>query len=130
MTPKPIALGLTFCDYVIVEEKTHKMSLVGTFANIAASRFPAVTQPFSIVAVLTDGLGPATVEVIATRLDTDHRILSRRMEIHFPNRLTEVGVHFRLKGCYFPSAGWYEFVLLVDSDWIAQRRLRLYQREE
>jgi hypothetical protein len=32
MIPTPVALGLTLCDYVIVEEGTKKESLIGTFA--------------------------------------------------------------------------------------------------
>jgi hypothetical protein len=31
MIPPPIALGLALCDYVIVEERTKKVSLIGRF---------------------------------------------------------------------------------------------------
>jgi hypothetical protein len=61
MVPPPIALGLTLCDYVIVEEGTKKVSLIGTFTGIAVDHFPAVPQPFSVFSALIDGLGDATM---------------------------------------------------------------------
>ena len=68
MVPTPVALGLVLCDVVIVEEKTKKVSLIGTFARIKANEFPATPLPFSVRAVLTDGSGDATIKLGVTAI--------------------------------------------------------------
>jgi hypothetical protein len=57
MASRPVAIGMTLCDYVIVEEKTKKVSLIGAFTGMRVSRFPSDPSPFSVYAALTDGLG-------------------------------------------------------------------------
>jgi hypothetical protein len=129
MIPCPIALGLTVCDYVIIEERTKKVSLIGGFTGIGVSRFPAVPAPFSVFAVLTDGLGDATIKLSVSQLDTQEQVLSREMPGHFPDRLAELRIHFRISQASFPSPGWYQVSLLVDGEWVAQRRIRVYLSE-
>ncbi len=129
MVPRPIVLGLTLCDYVVVEEKTRKVSLIGTFAAIAASSFPAMAQPFSVFVVLTDGLGDATIELVITRLDSGDEVFSYRGQLHFPGKLAEVSFHARLRQCSFPAPGQYQFTLLIDGEWIAHRRIQVYSKE-
>jgi hypothetical protein len=122
----PLALGLTLCDYVITEEKTKKVSLIGTFSGLGATQFPAHALPFSVFAVLTDAVGDVTIKLSVVRLETDEEVLTREMTAHFPDKLTEVRVHFRILQGVFPAAGWYQFTLLADGEWVAQRRLRVY----
>jgi hypothetical protein len=126
MVPTPVALGLAVCDYVIVEEKTKKISLIGTFAGIKANEFPATPSPFSVFAVLTDGSGDATIKLSVLQLETDEEIYAYQSQVHFPDPLAEVSFHLRLHHCVFPAAGTYQFTLLVDGEWVAQRRIRLY----
>jgi len=121
-----VALGLTLCDYVIVEEKTKKVSLIGCFTGIAANHFPAAVQPFSVFAVLTDGLGDATIKLSVSRLDTQEEVLTRQMAYRFPDRLVEVRVHFRITQAVLPDPGWYQCTLFVDGQWVAHRRVNVY----
>jgi hypothetical protein len=129
MDPRPIVLGLTLCDYVIVEERTKKVSLIGTFTGLGASDFPAHVSPFSVFAVLTDGLGSATIEVLVTHMDTNEVVNSYRAIIQFPDKITEVRYHLRLRQCVFPAPGSYQFTLTLDGEWLASRRLQVYHRE-
>src|SRR4051812_3743228 len=46
MVPAPVALGLTLCDYVIVEQSTNKASLIGTFSTFRGRVFPFPPLPF------------------------------------------------------------------------------------
>jgi len=48
------------------------------------------------------------------------------MVCHFPDRLAEMRVHFKIQ-CAFPASGWYQVTLLADDEWLAQRRLKLYK---
>ena len=66
MIPPPIALALALCDYVILEERTKKVSVIGRFNSFSVTRFPAMVVPFSAYALLTDGLGDARVELVVS----------------------------------------------------------------
>jgi hypothetical protein len=130
MAAPPIAVGLTLCDHVIIEERTRKVSLIGTFTGLRVSDFPAVAPPFSVFALLTDWAGDATIELSVLELDTEAEVLILRNRVHFPDKLAEVRYHARLRQCTFPGAGTYQFTLLADGEWVAQRRLRLYSSED
>jgi hypothetical protein len=129
MMPAPIALGLTLCDYVLVEEGSKKVSLIGSFIGIRAAKFPFVPLPFCVFAPLTGGLGDGRVELSVTDLDSNEEIYSLVRALRFPDRFVEVHVLFRLSECEFPQAGSYLVTLLIDGDWIAHRRLRVYSME-
>jgi hypothetical protein len=47
MKSMPVAIGLHLCDYLIVEDRTRKVSLVGTFTGLPMAELPGVTPPFS-----------------------------------------------------------------------------------
>ncbi len=40
MTPTPVAIGLTLCERVIVEEGTRNLTLVSTFISLQGEEFP------------------------------------------------------------------------------------------
>jgi hypothetical protein len=128
MIPRPLAIGMTLCDYVIIEERTRKVSLIGSFSGLSAADFPALAQPFSVFSVLTDSLGDGTIDLVVSSLDNGEQIHSYRSELHFPDKLAEVVFHARLRQCSFPRAGEYQFTLFADGEWLAQRRLRVYLR--
>src|SRR5437868_1545936 len=130
MEPRPVVLGLTLCDYVIVEERTKKVSLIGTFTGLGVPEFPAQPPPFSVFAILTDGLGDATMELDVTHMETNDSIFSHSGVLNFPDKVAEVAYHMRLRQCVFPAAGLYQFTLTVNGEWAAQRRLRVYKRRE
>jgi hypothetical protein len=125
MVPPPIALGLTLCEKVIVEEGTKNVTLVSTFTKLRVDQFPTGPQRFVVFAVLTDGLGDGTIELVITRLETDEAIYTYRNRLRFPDRLTEVRVLMRVNECSFPAPGRYQFTLLIDGDWLAQCHLQV-----
>ncbi len=130
MVPHPVVIGLTLCDLVIREERTRKTSTVGAFTGLGMPAFPGVAAPFSVLAVLTDGVGEGTIQLEITRLDTGEDIHAFEGRVVFPDVLAEVTYHLRLRSCMFPEPGLYQLTLLVDGEWVAQRRLRVYQTQE
>lgn len=130
MKPPPTLLGLSLCDLVIVEEGTHKISLIGTFSTIKAREFPLHRRPFCIFATLTDGLGDGVVELTITEMEAEEEIYRLERSVHFPDRLSEVSLLFRVEECVFPSPGLYTATMLVDGDWLAHRQFRVSQIEE
>jgi hypothetical protein len=125
-----VVLGLTLCDLIIVEEETEKVSLIGTFTKLEVEEFPSAPKPFCVFAALTNGSGDATIDLVVTRLDTDEDLYEEGVGVHFPGKLTEVQLLFRIQDWTFPAPGWYQFVLLVDGEWVAQRRLEVSVAEE
>ncbi len=129
MVPTPIATGLTLCEKLIIEEGTRRLTFVNSFTKLHVEEFPSVPQTFAVFAALTGGLGDGTIQVQANRLDTLEEIYSRRRSVSFPDRLVEVQVLFQVHDCVFPAPTRYQFTLLVDGAWVAQRRLRTVQLE-
>jgi hypothetical protein len=130
MPTPPVAVSLTLCDYVIVEERTKKISLIGTFTGLKVADFPATPHPFSVFAVLTDGIGDVTIDLSVTQLATNEEVAIHQGRMRFPDKLAEVSYHARLHHCTFPAPGVYQFTLLADGEWVAHRRLRVYSAEE
>lgn len=129
MARQPVALGLTLCDYVIVEERTRKVSLIGAFTGLGVPEFPATIPPFSVFAVLTEAAGDVTMKVVMTHMETNEEVYIHAGILHFADPVAEVYYHLRLRQRVFPAPGLYLFALFADGELIAQRRLRVYQRE-
>jgi hypothetical protein len=128
MAVVPVASGMTLCDYLIIESKTGKASLIGSFAEITAPVFPQVPAPFSVVATLTGGLGDVTIDVAVSRLETGDEIATYQNIVHFPHKLKDVLYHLRLKQLMFPAPGHYQFTMTGNGEWIAQKRVRLKEK--
>jgi hypothetical protein len=129
MVPPPIALGLVLCQGSIIEEKTRNVTLVNTFVRHDVEEFPSPPQRFTVFSVITDGQGDATIDLVVTRLATGEEIFAQRVPWNFPNRLTEVRLLYKITQCRFPAPGLYQVTILVDGDWIAQRRFQAALRE-
>ncbi|MCI0363566.1 MAG: hypothetical protein L0219_06755 [Phycisphaerales bacterium] len=129
MVPCPVAIGLTICDYVIVEERTKKISTIGSFSGMKVPRFPHLPPPVSVFAWLTDGHGVGLAQVAVKSLAYDTDIYSEFLEVKLPDRLTEVPISHRIWSCVFHSGGLYEVSLSVDGERLASRRLRVYAAE-
>jgi len=126
----PTALGLTICEKVIIEEGTRNATLVSTFTKLTVSEFPSPPQRFAVYAVLTDGAGDATIDLVVARLDTAEDVYKRRQRVRFLNKLMEVVVLFRVRDCSFPAPGRYQATLLVNGEWVAQRRFHIAAKED
>jgi hypothetical protein len=70
------------------------------------------------------------VELTVTWLEADKEVFALRRRLRFPDRLTDVGVLFRIAGCVFPAPGTYLFTLLCDGEWVAHRRIHVQSRQE
>jgi hypothetical protein len=126
MVPDPTALALMLCEQVIVDQGSRNPSPINIFTGRVVDRFPSDPQRFSAFAALTDGQGAGRLELRAVRLDTGDQFYAQQYPIHFPDRSMVVNVNVRVRNLRFPVPGVYEFMLLVDGNLIAQRRLRVY----
>ena len=129
MVPTPLSIGLTLCHSTIIEEGTKNLTLVGSFLGFRSANFPFTPAPFSVVSLLVGGHGEGEVDLAVTRLETDEEVFALHRRLSFRDRLTEVQVVFRLGNCELPEPGAYLMTLLMDGEWVAQRRFQVSYRE-
>jgi hypothetical protein len=129
VVPLPVVLGLIVCEKAIVEEGTKNVTLVSTYSRLVVEEFPSRPQKFVVHSLLTEGLGECTIDLLVRKLETDEEVYHATLPVRFPDRLMEVCVLFRVSRCVFPSPGTYEFALLLDGEWLAQRRIQLVEKE-
>ncbi len=129
MVPAPMAIGLTLCHYVAVEERTRNVTIAGSFHRLLSNSFPYRFSPFYMFASLVGGNGEGTVALTMTRAETSQILYRVQTPLLFRDRLAETTVVFRLTNCVCPASGEYLFTLLVDGEWVAQRRIRLITKE-
>jgi hypothetical protein len=129
MIPLPVVLDLTPCDYVIVEEGTKKVSVIGSIGKLTATQFPFTPPPFWVHMAFTDAVGDATIDLVIMRLDTLEEVYSRQRQITFSDRLDVFHLMFRIRDFSFETPGVYQVGLYVDREWAAQRRLRVALEE-
>jgi len=113
---------------VIVEERTHNVTLVNCFTRKLVEAFPWESN-FLVFAILTDGMGEAPIEVIMHHLDTMDEVYKHSGTLRFASPLHEVRCRLRIRNCLFPEAGYYVVSLFVSSELVAERRFILEQRE-
>jgi hypothetical protein len=44
--------------------------------------------------------------------------------------LSEIRLNLRVRHCSFPASGYYQFSLLADGEWLAQRRILFFLEGE
>jgi hypothetical protein len=129
MVRRPIVLGVTLCEDVVVDGATRNISLIRSFTGLAVDAFPATPAPFCAFAALTAGQGEATFKLVVERFSA-HAVLDPIYTVagtlRFPDPLQTVYWIVRVSRCSFPIAGEYLFTLWIDGAWTAQRRLRVY----
>jgi hypothetical protein len=127
---QPVAVGLILCEQVIVEENTRNVTLVNCFTRVRVRDFPAEWQRLAVLAVLTDGLGEATVSLTVSRQDTLEEVFTQENQVRFADPLQEVRILFRLNRVSFPVPGPYQVTLLLDNELVAHRVIQVVAREE
>ena len=125
MTPTPVTLSMSLCDYVIIEEGTGKASLIGCFDTLTVPSFPSPPRDFFLSAELTGGNGPGRVSARIARPDTDESIGWTRADVRFRDRLFVIRYRTRVNDCSFPMPGRYAVQLSVDGELVGQRILQI-----
>lgn len=125
----PVAQTMTLCDYVIVEERTKKVSYIGIFWGMGmGDPFPVRPLPFSVVVPLIGGLGviPVTLQI---GLEDGFEVIpvyEHTGPLRFADRFHPVYYTMRLQQLVWPQAGHYQFTLHSDGTELAHTSLRVY----
>jgi hypothetical protein len=129
MNSPPLVLGLILCEKAIVEEDTRNVTLVSTFTRLVVEEFPSLPPRFAFYTVLSEGEGSGILDLVIVHLESNEEIHAARMPVHFADRVAELRVLFRIHRCSFPAPGEYLCTLMLDGEWLAQRRLQVSQKE-
>ena len=115
MEIKPILKAMLVCDTTLVEQGTHKRSLIGIFDNIKASTFP-ITHPSMSVYVQfreIEGTFDFTLELVElTSGKVTHRAAIEGYSVRDKSRDCELV--FNLLSVRFDQPGQYEFRIYVN----------------
>jgi hypothetical protein len=116
---------MTFCEKVIVEEESKNVTLVNCFSKLTVPHCPSPVVPLIVFAVLSDGQGKGTIELLLKPLQGEQVIGRWQAPVQLPDRSAEARVRFGIRDLSFPAPGKYQFTMLVDGEWIAQRNIEV-----
>jgi len=112
--PVPIVNAMLIADLAIREEGTHKVSLIGIFENLRASRFPFRHPTMALYVKMTDAQGEYDMRIELLRLDDATRVVEARTDFHVLDRMKAAELVFVLNNLAFPEPGHYEFRLAAN----------------
>jgi hypothetical protein len=128
--PLPYALAMVISDFVWRDPGNGKCTILGTFSNVYAHKFPAVHPIMAVYAALTDGRGkvPITVQIVDVDEARDP-IAKTGGEVEFddPRMVVEMVLH--ITGVRFPAPGEYRMQLIAgaSNELLMERRILVVQ---
>jgi len=119
---------LIVCDHLEVDRDRKQLSLIGLFHARSFSAFPTPPQRFTVYAMLYDGEGEGTIELLVTRMETEEDVYRYQRWLGLPGRQMPVHLEMLVKQCVFPAPGRYRLKLFFDAtDLDADRFLDIRQ---
>jgi hypothetical protein len=125
--------AIIFCDQVIKEDGTGKLSLIGCFQGFVFKAFPARKGRFFVVVAVTNLRGQLKELNVTVRIEdpkSGHVLSSSGGHLQFTGREGEVPtlqpsmvleLPIPMTNVTFPQAGTYSAVVLVDNELLDRR---------
>ena len=126
MQPKPILKAILLCDHTLIEEGTHKRSLIGLFDNINAAQFPATHPSMSVYVQFREIEGTFDFSLELFDL-TEGKVLNKAVirQYRVQNRSQDCELVFNLMSVKFDRPGEYEFRIYVDDQVFGQKSFKV-----
>ena len=125
-SPKPILKAFLVCDMTLIEEGTHKRSLIGLFDRIKTSKFPSTHPAMSIYVQFREieGVFNFTLELFDIE---ENRSMHRAVisDFRVENRSSDCELVFNLLQLRFPHAGDYEFRIYLSDMVFGQKSFKV-----
>jgi hypothetical protein len=126
----PFALSMIICDAVHLDPGTGKAFILGCFASIGATEFPAFHPDMTVFAEVTDCHGPTPFLVRIVDVDEHSEpVAEAQAVIDVPDPPATAILVLRLNGLVFPEPGEYRIQLFSGNTHLVERRLILIQVE-
>ena len=128
MQIKPILKAMLLCDQTIVEEGTHKRTLIGLFDRIKGSNFPTTHPSMSVYVQFREIEG--VFDFILELVDlSDGRSINRAVvkEFRVQDKSRDCELVFNLMSVKFEHPGEYEFRIYVNDTIFGQKSFKVLQ---
>ena len=128
---KPIGIALIICDRVITDAVTHEKTLVSTFNQLLANRFPCVHPRLTLFVAVTNGRGTAEAEIrCVNESDQNSPVFGMKGAIPFPDPNHVVEMSFQFNNVTFPKPGLHGIEFLCDGELILQTGFQVGMMEQ
>ena len=128
MQVKPILKAMLLCDQTLVEEGSHKRSLIGLFDRVKSNQFPTVHGSMSVYVQFREieGKFDFTLELFDLAEDkTLHKANVKDFNVQEKSRDCELV--FNLLSVRFVHPGDYEFRIYVNEQIFGQKSFQVIQ---
>ncbi len=129
MVQLPIALALSICESVVVEERTRNVSLINCFTTRLVTVFPSPPQKMAAVAFFVDGFGDIGLKMVIEHVATGDIIYEEHHQMKFSDPLQESRAVFRFGDLVFPQPGKYDVSLIAEGEFIAHHSFHVFERK-
>jgi hypothetical protein len=119
---------MVIADAIWRDPASGKCTILGCFALIAASEFPAVHPQLAVYVALTDGRGKVPIKIRMVDVDDETEpVFEVETEVQFsdPTVVIEMDVHFN--DVTLPHAGEFRIQLFASDDLLSERRIEVEQ---
>ena len=121
-------VGLKVCHEAIVEEKTHNVTLVNCFRELALRSLPTALRSFVACLVLTDGNGNGKLTLKITEPADLDDIWEKSWDISIKDPLKEIWYLLPINGCTVERPGSYQVSAWLDGEPLARTVVRISQK--
>ena len=128
MPIRPVALGLTLCEFAVIDENTHNVSAVSCFSRRFLDGGLEAMPPFYALAFMVGGHESMPAKLLIERLDTLETTNEKSFTLGFANSLEEIRALVRVRASAIPVFGYYNALFVVDGEMIAQKRFSILPR--
>ena len=130
LTVHPHVLAMMICDQVIIDARTGKQSIIGSFSVINAQRFPLRYPSMMVYVALTEGRGHTPLQLRLVDLNEEEKpVVDRAMSISFQDPRQVAELHSVFYNLVFPKPGEYRFQLFSQGEPLMERRLMVRKVE-
>jgi hypothetical protein len=126
MEIKPILKAMLLCDQTLVEEGSHKRSLIGLFDRVKTSQLPTTHPSMSVYVQFREieGMFDFTLELFdLVEGKTLHKAMVKNFKVQERSRDCELV--FNLMALRFEHAGDYEFRIYVNDMIFGQKSFQV-----
>jgi hypothetical protein len=126
MHPKPILKAMLLCDLTLVEEGTHKRTLIGLFDRLKASKFPTVHPSMSVYVQFREleGQFDFVLELVDLESEkTTNRAVIKDFSVR--DRSSDCELVFNLLSVKFDHPGDYEFRIFAGDTIFGQKSFKV-----
>ena len=126
MDIKPILKAMLLCDQTLVEEGTHKRTLIGLFDRIKGAEFPTAHPSMSVYVQFREieGIFDFILELVDL---TDGKSMNRAVikEFRVQDKSRDCELVFNLMSVKFERPGDYEFRIYVNDTIFGQKSFKV-----